>query len=644
MTLLNRADKLCLVSTAVDRVYLGSTLVWEPPFTPAELFTQVDAGTYFDPSVYTTVFSDSKFNVLALPGGYVASMFDMSKGMELGAAFTIGVYSLRRGAVLNPDGTITLGESQVNRGASVRSNFNEDAANGAVFQAAFSILDNPSGSVVTSDISDITGHSFTDVGDYQYRGWEKSNSRSSPFLDIERENGPAPVVIGNISLHEVLGSHAGQSDLSKAPLLLADGRFKYLLSDLVDDSLPATIPDLGTNATVWYSTEAGSVILTRQTLTAGDFETLRGEKTYAVGVIDRYLTTEESIELSKYLDRKRGVYLPDLNYDLSLLFKDGQSGTWLNYTDVNTQFQDYAGTQPVTALGQTVAHVRDGSGNDTHGLQSDVSKQPISQGDPDRLMFDTVDDSLNIQVPAGGWTGSMVMGSSRGTLTFGVSILEGAFNTNTQYSGDAKYPGADQFGILIRDGALSVDESNAVEQYLISKGALASFGGRTDLSNEWYGLDYITEFPMIDTSACEDFTSSWRDCRSMVIFPLIDTSSVYEFRSAWYQCRGLTSFPKIDTSSGEGFLRAWGWCRSLVDFPAGMFDNIKGGDFDNAFVDTNLSESSIDGILVSLVASGISSGTREFDQSGGSAPSSTGEAAITTLRSRGWTVSVTGGF
>jgi len=33
-----------------------------------------------------------------------------------------------------------------------------------------------------------------------------------------------------------------------------------------------------------------------------------------------------------------------------------------------------------------------------------------------------------------------------------------------------------------------------------------------------------------------------------------------------------------------------------------------------------------------------------FDQSGGSAPSSTGEAAITTLRSRGWTVTVTGGF
>jgi len=47
---------------------------------------------------------------------------------------------------------------------------------------------------------------------------------------------------------------------------------------------------------------------------------------------------------------------------------------------------------------------------------------------------------------------------------------------------------------------------------------------------------------------------------------------------------------------------------------------------------------------VSLVTSGIATGTRVFYQSGGSAPSSTGEAAIDTLRSRGWTVTVTGGF
>jgi hypothetical protein len=44
-----------------------------------------------------------------------------------------------------------------------------------------------------------------------------------------------------------------------------------------------------------------------------------------------------------------------------------------------------------------------------------------------------------------------------------------------------------------------------------------------------------------------------------------------------------------------------------------------------------------------LVTSGITAGT--FDQSGGSAPSvDTGQPAIDTLRSRGWTVTVTGGY
>lgn len=57
---------------------------------------------------------------------------------------------------------------------------------------------------------------------------------------------------------------------------------------------------------------------------------------------------------------------------------------------------------------------------------------------------------------------------------------------------------------------------------------------------------------------------------------------------------------------------------------------------------TNLSQESIDGILVSINSNLTSNGT--FSQSGGNAPSAVGEAAIVAMRSRGWTVTVTGGF
>jgi len=160
----------------------------------------------------------------------------------------------------------------------------------------------------------------------------------------------------------------------------------------------------------------------------------------------------------------------------------------------------------------------------------------------------------------------------------------------------------------------------------------------------WRDCSSLTSFPLIDTSSGTTFNQTWRDCFSLTSFPLIDTSAGTDFALAWYNCNSLTSFPLINTSAGTTFGLAWYGCSSLTSFPANAFDNVKGGNFNDAFLNTALTQTSIDNILVSLVASGIAAGTRVFDQSGGSAPSSTGEAAIDTLRSRGWTVTVTGGY
>jgi hypothetical protein len=73
-----------------------------------------------------------------------------------------------------------------------------------------------------------------------------------------------------------------------------------------------------------------------------------------------------------------------------------------------------------------------------------------------------------------------------------------------------------------------------------------------------------------------------------------------------------------------------------------VFDNCLVTTFTEAFGSTNLTEASIDGILTSINSNGTSNGI--FGQGGGSAPSTTGEAAITAMRSRGWTITVTGGF
>ena len=248
-------------------------------------------------------------------------------------------------------------------------------------------------------------------------------------------------------------------------------------------------------------------------------------------------------------------------------------------------------------------------------VQTISSRRPTYNATPDRLSLDKVDDALIITVPTGGWNGTMVLATDEGTASYGVDIPAGEYEI-----GGVHFPGNAINGVVFRDGVMTTKEKADVESYFVgSGGATESYG---EVAN---------------------FRFAWRD-NNLTGFPLIDTSSGTSFSAAWYN-NNLTSFPLIDTSSGTDFRYAWYSNAELVDFPANFFDNIKGGNLDSAFDATNLNEASIDGILVSLVTSGIAAGTRLFDQSGGSAPSAaTGQPAIDTLRSRGWTVSVTGGY
>jgi len=332
---------------------------------------------------------------------------------------------------------------------------------------------------------------------------------------------------------------------------------------------------------------------------------------------------------------------------------------------VTTVFTNTTRTIPAE-VGQGVGGLADLSGNDNHATQATAAARPIYQTAPDRVTIDRVDDRMTVTVPVGGFTGTMVLGTDQGTASYGVTIPAGAYDIGGR--GGQHFPGNAIVGQLIRDGALSAGDAAATEAYFVENGATASYGAVTNFDSYWRDWSEITSFPLIDTSAGTNFNNAWRKCSSLTSFPLIDTSAGTSFSIAWYNCSSLTSFPLIDTSSGTSFIatwrncssltsfplidtssgtdfaRAWRGCSGLTTIPAGLFDNISGGDFSDAFTNTALTQTSIDNILVSLVASGIAAGTRVFVQSGGSAPSATGEAAIDTLRSRGWTVTVTGGY
>ena len=313
-------------------------------------------------------------------------------------------------------------------------------------------------------------------------------------------------------------------------------------------------------------------------------------------------------------------YISPLNRLIILLFSNNEQGAfYIPRPIVNgTQalFQDAAGTVPVTADGDPVGLMIDQSPNEHTAVQSTSAARPTYNASPDRLSLDKVDDALIITVPTGGWNGTMVLATDQGTASYGVSIPAGAYELGGQF-----FPGDAIVGAVFRDGAMTSGEKADAESYFVGNGATESYGAVTDFALLWHERMDITEYPVINTSSGIDFFATW------------------------IRNRNITTFPLLDFSSAESFFATWKGCGSLEIFQPNSFDNIKGSDFRDAFDGTNLNQASIDGILVSIVTSGIATGIRLFGQSGGSAPSvGTGQPAIDTLRSRGWTVTVTGGY
>jgi hypothetical protein len=69
-----------------------------------------------------------------------------------------------------------------------------------------------------------------------------------------------------------------------------------------------------------------------------------------------------------------------------------------------------------------------------------------------------------------------------------------------------------------------------------------------------------------------------------------------------------------------------------------MFDNCSASDYEDAWVDCELNQESVDNILVSIDASGVLNGIVGIHLGGSSPPGPTGLTAKSSLQSKGWTV------
>jgi hypothetical protein len=444
---------------------------------------------------------------------------------------------------------------------------------------------------------------------------------------------------------------------------------------------PATVTNLPTPTTTW------------QWISGGINVSGATASTYTVQVADIGKQIGVQQTATNFLGTDSAFSLPTVavSWSPAALYNAGEQGAWFEAFDLTTLFQTDDTSTPVTAAGQTVGRWSDKSGRNNHASNATLAQRPLYQVTPTRLTLDKSDDRLTMTVPAGGFVGTMVLATPEGTAAYGVNIPAGSYNIGGRGGTGAQYfPGTAMQGYVIRNGALSASDTEAAITYLRDNGGGPNYGGVTNFTNFWRDRSEITSFPLVDTSAGTNFQSAWRGCSSLTSFPLINTAAGTSFQDAWFGCSSLTSFPLINTSAGTSFQGAWrgcssltsfplintaagtnftqtwfgcssltsfplintsagtnfsfAWqnCTSLATFPANFFDGCAATNFTNAFTSTALNQASIDGILVSINSNGTSNGT--FNQSGGSAPSATGEAAIDALRARGWTISVTGGY
>ncbi len=300
--------------------------------------------------------------------------------------------------------------------------------------------------------------------------------------------------------------------------------------------------------------------------------------------------TKESLRVALGLSKD----VPFSQYVLSIpftpftpqhLFDGGEKGFWADPSDASTLFQNSDGTIAVVD-GDPIGLVLDKTGNNYNLTQTVSASRPklLNGG----IAFDRVDDALTLTVPVGGITGTLFLASTRGTASYGVSMPAGVWTLGNKHN-----PLGDVVSAVLVDRVLTEGEKARLHVFGVGKGG--------------------TEFGLETT-----FVAAFRGWSHLVEFPLIDTSNAISFQNAWRECVNLTSFP------------------------ANFFDNCLATTFTTAFSGTNLSQASIDGILVSINSNGTSNGT--FAQTGGSAPSIVGQSAIDAMRSRGWTVITTGGY
>jgi hypothetical protein len=305
-------------------------------FNPAGLFGATDRGVFFDPSQSASLFENTTATLGAtLPGQSVARINDVSgKGSPAQQAISsarpvLGVLpaSGRKNLLLHTEdftqsswlkqGASALSANQIAFDVSgpprrVLQVVDVGQRNGQTFFSRFRIppatqWSDPTASLLLgSTIATLA--TVTATAQWQDILVQETYTSPGAFIGFVIAASKTTTIEGISGLQISLGGHAPYQRVGTIYDVTQTGSrsLSYLYRDGVDDTLATTLPNLGSNATIAFSSDQASTILTGQTIPAGAFDVLRPQRLFAMLVIDRALSGSETQQLGQYLDKVAG--------------------------------------------------------------------------------------------------------------------------------------------------------------------------------------------------------------------------------------------------------------------------------------------------------------------------------------------------
>ena len=286
-----------------------------------------------------------------------------------------------------------------------------------------------------------------------------------------------------------------------------------------------------------------------------------------------------------------------------------------------------------------------------HQYQPTTAAKPTLQtvNGVQALVLDDDDDSMLIDVPTGGWSGTFVQGTALGVIVGEIDVPAGPYQipTDPNYAG----PGTD-IHTFILNRSLVEDELEGLVKWIGKRCPVADFA-TTSTMNSWFrdrsditALDFsrANATGVTNMAGLALSTANLATIKLGSIISATTTDIGNLIRGTKLTSLDLSDSVTSGVTSCVNFARGTPLETLTLSGGSGSpFSDSPCVSYSGAFIATNLNQQSYTDLVTAIESAGTSNGT--LDITGGtSTTTGAAQAAVDALRGRGWTVTTPDGY